>query len=623
MQERLIRLLTEKESMIIDRLIDYAKAGGFTRYNSTRQEDWRLSVQEIIKGLTDYLRDYDNDIISVEDSHANNPVVNFGIISAKAHRARGVTLKMFLSLFKFYRRAYLDMVNDSEFSSEEKTAAKRAMNTYFDRFELSFCSEWAGEGPDSRLHELQAINRQLTNEKNKLRTIFESMTECVFVVDPDMKITEINSAAAAYFEVNQEDVIGMECCKLLGCDKKSEECHLSVAMKTGGCYKGVEVEITTKKGRRHIHTSGSFLHDISGKYAGGVQVFVDVTERYNMEQALRLHMQANNSSSDCVTIFDQSAQLIYANPVAVNVLGRGISELMGLGIEEVYQGGDKILLNLIRGELWRGELKLTHPINQRETFIYLHANPIRLTNGNIIGFHAAARDITLHKQTQIKLQEAREDTEREAAKLRAIVSVMQASIVLADSDNIIKEVNEQCERITGRTRAELIGKNLGDLHQGEFKEKIWQIIENCRKDPKHPPLSITRRLGEVDVIMSIQPVYRDNKYDGILLMAVDVSEVAKAKRQAELAREVAEKANEAKSEFLANMSHEIRTPMNGILGFAEVLLQQNLNSQQEESVKVIQKCGEQLMELINDILDLSKIESGKLVLEETCFSCAD
>lgn len=620
MKQKLINLLNNKEAKIIDKLIDYAKVGGFTRYNSTRQEDWLVSVREIITGLTDYLYTFENDIIGVDDNYLDSPVVQFGIDSARRHRARGITLKMFLSLFKYYRRAYLDIVNESDFSPEEKTLAKRNMNTYFDRFELSFCSEWSGEGPDSRLKELQGVNRILTNEKNKLRTIFESMTECVFVVDPDMKITEINSAAAAYFGVNQEDVIGRNCCNLMGCDKKIEQCQLYQAMRTGGCYKGVEVEITTKKGKRHILTSGSFLHDISGKYAGGVQVFVDVTERYNMEQALRLHMQANNSSSDCVTIFDHGAQLIYANPVTENILGRSINEIMGLGIEELYQGGDKILLNLIRGDLWRGELKLINPVDNRETFVNLQANPIKLPSGNIIGFHVAARDITLHKVTQIKLQEAKEETEREAAKLRAIVSVMQASIALADANDIIKEVNEQCEIMTGKTRAELIGKSLWELHVGEILNRVRQVVEDCKNKSNHPSVSITRRLGNMDVIMNIQPIYRDHTYDGILLMVVDVSEVAEAKRQAELAKEFAEKASESKSEFLANMSHEIRTPMNGILGFAEVLLQQNLNFQQEESVKVIQKCGEQLMELINDILDLSKIESGKFVLEETSFS---
>ncbi|AEG59916.1 PAS domain-containing hybrid sensor histidine kinase/response regulator [Desulforamulus ruminis] len=617
MREKLIELLNQNEDRVIEKLINFAKAGGFTRFTSTRHDDWHLSVREIIQGLSTYLMKHADDVVNVHDA-AENPACEFGVRCARMHRARGITLKMFLGLFKYYRRAYLDMVNESYLTAEEKQAAKKSMNTYFDRLELGFCSEWAGEGKDSRIHELQLVNRHLTNEKNKLRTIFESMTECVFVVDPQMCITEINSAAAAYFEVQPEEVIGMTCSSLLGCDCKQEECHLYIAMNKAGCYKDVEVEVTTKRGRRRLLTSGSFLHDISGKYAGGVQVFVDVTEKYRMEQELRLHMQANNSSSECITIFDESAQLIYANPEAEKMLGKGIKELLGLGIEDVYPEGERILFFLIRGNYWRGELLLKQGL--KEIIIEVHATPIRRSIGQIIGFHVAAKDITEQKAIQIKLQQAREDTEREAAKLRAIISMMGAFIALADAEGTITEVNEKVITMTGEKKANIIGKKLWDIHQGDTLEKVQELIKKYQEQPNQPPLTFTRIFCGHDVIMNIQPIYRDANYDGILLMVIDVTEVAESKRQAEQAREIAEKASQAKSEFLANMSHEIRTPMNGILGFAEVLAQQGLNQEQQESVKIIRQCGEQLMDLINDILDLSKIESGKLILEETVFS---
>ncbi|WP_048817758.1 PAS domain-containing hybrid sensor histidine kinase/response regulator [Desulforamulus hydrothermalis] len=614
MRNKIIQLLTQNEDKIVASLIDYAKAGDFTRFNSTRRENWRISVQEIIKCLTDYFDNCATETVRVAETASEHPAVQLGIKSARTHRAMGITLAMFLGLFKYYRRSYLDVVNESNLSKEEKAQAGEALNIFFDRFEISFCSEWVGEGPDSRLLELQAANRTLTNEKNKLRTIFESMTECVFVVDDKMEITEINAAAAAYFEIRPDEIIGMSCAQLLGCRCQKENCHLYQAMKKGGCYKDIEVEVNTRRGRRRILTSGSFLHDASGRYAGGVCVFVDITERTLMEQTLRLHMHANNSSIECVTIFDASARLIYANPAALGLLGCRQEDIYGMGIEDVYRGGEKLLLSLMRGDSWRGEL------SQKNHILYVHANPIRLPGGKIIGFYVASRDITNHKLTQLKLQQAREETEREAAKLRAIVSAMNASIALANADDVITEVNEQCALMMGKTRQELIGRRIWELHSGDTLEKLTSLVQLYRTRPDHPRTTVTRRLNNMDVIMSIQPIYRDNIYDGILLMMVDVTEVAEAKRQAEQARLAAEQASRAKSEFLANMSHEIRTPMNGILGFAEVLLQQNLTHEQTESVKVIQQCGEQLLELINDILDLSKIESGKLVLERTDFS---
>lgn len=499
------KIFEENEERIISVLIDRAKQGEYTRYTSTRMEDWLTSVREIARGIIQLIEAKDgSDFLHVDEKYENDATVAYGVKEAKLHRSRGVTLSMFLGLTKYYRQAFLKVLgNVIELDRAEREKVQNKINLYFDRFEIGFCTEWTELSSDRRISELQEINRLLTNEKNKFHTVFQSMAEPVMVFDSERRIKEINSAAIKCFDLDYNAVINKPCYEIFRCIHELPECPMGKAMREAGKYENLEISIEVKNRLRTFLVSGSFLEDISGKFAGGVEVFIDVTEA---------------------------------------------------------------------------------------------------------------------KENELSLLKARDNADLEAAKLRAMISGMGEGFVFADVDDMITEVNDFFLTFVGLSREELIGKSIWEFHEGELIDRVRNLIHSFKSKSNASPVTVTRRIKNMELVMRAQPIYSNGSYQGVLLNVIDVSELSRARIEAERAKELAESANRAKSAFLANMSHEIRTPMNGILGFAEILLYQDLSEEQRESVKAISLCGEQLLELINDILDLSKIESGKMTLDEVDFS---
>ena len=182
-------------------------------------------------------------------------------------------------------------------------------------------------------------------------------------------------------------------------------------------------------------------------------------------------------------------------------------------------------------------------------------------------------------------------------------------------------LNDEFEKLTGYSKQDFFTEKvkLHELYHPEDKEKALREIEDAIENKKS--FLVTSRLIKKDgsviwIEEHGEAVMVNNNIEYLEGVLIDVTERKKAE-DAILARELAETSNKAKSEFLANMSHEIRTPLNGIIGFSKLLLNTSISEIQKQYLQTVNQSAESLLDVVNDILDLSKIEAGKLALEES------
>ncbi len=242
----------------------------------------------------------------------------------------------------------------------------------------------------------------------------------------------------------------------------------------------------------------------------------------------------------------------------------------------------------------------------RPLTILKNASLLRDEEGRITGGMESFIDVT-------DLIQAREKAAGEARKLRAMIEGMAEGIIVADRGDIITEVNEWFLEKSGTRREHIIGGRIPDLPAvTEIRDTLSPILADFHSGTNRDLVVLESRLLGMDVSLRIQPLFRDDGYGGVILNLIDVTGFV-------LARKQAEESSRAKSRFLANMSHEIRTPLNGVIGMAHLLLETPLNPEQAESARIINSSAQTLLALVNDILDFSRVDSGRLVLEISPF----
>ncbi|MDQ3290303.1 MAG: ATP-binding protein, partial [Bacteroidota bacterium] len=196
-------------------------------------------------------------------------------------------------------------------------------------------------------------------------------------------------------------------------------------------------------------------------------------------------------------------------------------------------------------------------------------------------------------------------------------------LLILNIDFTIRNANEAVEELLGYKEAELQGIPFSRLVQRSDNPLLPALYEKFRYEGKalNEELLFTGKLDEKIPTSCSFSFLKNNakEVDGILIIAKDISKLKQTEKELIEAKNKAEAANVAKSNFLSTMSHEIRTPMNAVIGFTNLLLNNDPRPDQEEYLKVLRFSADNLLTLINDILDFSKIEAGKIEFEKIDF----
>ncbi len=232
---------------------------------------------------------------------------------------------------------------------------------------------------------------------------------------------------------------------------------------------------------------------------------------------------------------------------------------------------------------------------------------------------------------QEELQASQERLQEIEQFYRSVLERAPDGLMVVGGDGVICLANEQCEKLFGYTRDELVGLSVEALVPDNIRPRHPDLRESFHRDPstramgaKHD-LHGRRKDGSlfpVDIGLSPVPA-RDGAGIQVAVSIRDVSERKQAEVELKTAKQKAEEATRLKSMFLANMSHEIRTPMNAIIGLSHLALKTALNAKQRDYISKVHNAGTSLLAIINDILDVSKIEAGKLDIETTDFRLDD
>ncbi|MBI9056257.1 MAG: PAS domain S-box protein [Labilibaculum sp.] len=326
--------------------------------------------------------------------------------------------------------------------------------------------------------------------------------------------------------------------------------------------------------------------------------------------------------NDAFVVLDMHGKVVECNNAYREMLGYSNEEILCLTCHDLTPSNWVAVDNKIMEEevLIYGNSKIYEKECTRKDGslipIEVRIHLLKDENGNPDGFWAMVRDISQRKQAELEV-------ENEKSQLKILIETVPEMIWLKNPEGVYLSCNRLFEQFNGLENNELIGKTDFDFYPEELAEFYWQkdlAVLSSSESVRFVSWAVSAKEGKRILTETIKtPMHDvDGKLLGVLGVSRDITEIKKTEEELVKAKEKAEESDKLKSIFLANMSHEIRTPMNAIMGFSELLVTPEIDDDEKSQyINIIQSSGNRLLQLIDDIVDVSKLELDQLSINKS------
>ncbi len=463
--------------------------------------------------------------------------------------------------------------------------------------------------------ERREAQEALEAEISRRRVLMDLSLDGIAVIGPEYRVLEANRRFAEMLGYTPEEVLGLH---IWDFDDLMSEAEIRARFPDLAKVKAVFQTRHRRKGGTVYDLEVSSSGAVVGGQAMVFTVSRDITERMQAQEALEKEISRRrllmDHSVDGIVVYDMDFTVVEANRRFAEMLGYTPKEVIGLHPWDWNAEKDEAYFRTAFPPLQTINEVFQFRHRRRDGSIYdVEVSASGTKIGDEYFCFAIYRDTTERNQAKAALEGA-------ISRSQILMDVSVDGICIMDADHMVVEANRRFAEMLGYAPEEVVG-----LHSWDW-DAVMTEADVRAAFPDTPSLSMVfetrhrHRDGRVfDVEVSAAGVVVGGQALSFCVSR-DITERKRAQENILTAKEAAEAASRAKSEFLANMSHEIRTPMNGILGMLQLLTTTSLTPEQDEYVQTATRSSSRLTRLLSDILDLSRVEAGKLVLEEVEFS---